>query len=78
MPRLPVVPGREVLRLLLRYGCELKSVRGSHHNLLNPGTNMSSTVPIHGNRDLDRAFFADILSQLGIDVGDFLDFMKNN
>jgi len=78
MPKIPVIPAKDMLRLLLKYGCDLKSVRGSHHNLLNPANNKSSTVPVHGKRDLDKSFFADILNQLGIDIDDFLDFMKNN
>ena len=76
MPKLPVIPAKEVLRLLLKYGCDLKNVRGSHHNVINPKNNKSSTVPIHGNRDLDKTFFAVILNQIGIDTDDFLEFMK--
>jgi hypothetical protein len=33
---------------------------------------------VHGGKDLGKGLFADILSQLGIDADDFLDFMKNN
>jgi len=76
MPKLPVIPAKELLRLVLKYGCVLHNVRGSHHNIYNPDTNKKSTIPIHGNRDLDKGFFADILDQLGIDVDDFLEFMK--
>jgi predicted RNA binding protein YcfA (HicA-like mRNA interferase family) len=78
MPKLPILPAKELLRLLLRYGCDLKNVRGSHHIILNPKNNKSSTVPIHGNRDIDRAFLADILNQLGVDADGFLEFIKNN
>ena len=78
MPKLPVIPAKEFLRLLLKYGCDLKSVRGSHHNITNPKNGRSSTVPVHGSRDIDKSFFADIIDQLGIDLEDFLDFMKKN
>ena len=78
MPKLPVLPAKVVLQLLLKYGCDLKSVKGSHHNLINPKNNKSSTIPVHGNRDLDKPFFADILNQLGIDIDEFLEFIENN
>jgi len=78
MPKLPVIPAKELLRLVLKYGCILHSIRGSHFNVYNPNNNKRSTIPIHGKRDLSKAFFANILNQLDIDVDDFLEFMKNN
>jgi len=78
MPKLPVIPAKEMLRLVLKYGCELKSVKGSHFTVRNPQNNKSSTIPVHGKRDLDKSFFADILTQLDIDLEDFLEFMKKN
>ena len=78
MPKLPVIPAKELLNLLLKYGCILHNVRGSHHIIYNPNTNRKSTIPIHGKRDLSKSFFADILEQLGIDIDEFGEFMKNN
>lgn|GEM_PF-6847337 len=31
MPRIPVLPAKDLLDYLLRYGCRLISVNGSHH-----------------------------------------------
>ena len=77
MPRLPVVPPKEFFRLLAKYGCQRISIRGSHHKLFNPATGMTSVVSVHSGRDVDKGTFADVLSQLGIDVQEFLDFMQN-
>ena len=78
MPKIPVVKAKDFFSFLLKYGCDKISVRGSHHKMFNPKTNMTSIVSVHGGQDLDRGSFSGALSQLGIDVNDFLEFIKNN
>ena len=39
MPKLPVIPAKEMLRLVLKYGCVLVSVKGSHFQIINPKNN---------------------------------------
>ena len=77
MPRLPVLPAKDILRLLIKYGCVLDSARGSHFKVRNLSNNKTTVIPIHGKKDLDKGFLADILSQLGIDVEEFLEFMQS-
>jgi len=76
MPKLPVIPAKELLRLLLKYGCVYISSKGSHFKIHNPKANRTTVIPVHSNRDLSKALFANILSQLDIDIDEFLDFMK--
>jgi predicted RNA binding protein YcfA (HicA-like mRNA interferase family) len=78
MPKIPIVKARDFYRYLLKYGCEHVSINGSHFKLRNPRTGKPSTIPVHGGNDLGKGLFADILSQLGIDADDFLDFMRDN
>ena len=78
MPKIPVVKAKVFLKILAKYGCEEVSIRGSHHKIFNPRTNMTSIVTVHGGQDLGKGSFSGVLSQLGIDVEDFLEFMKNN
>ena len=78
MPKIPIVKAYDFLNLIVKYGCEKISVRGSHHKMFNPQTGKTSIVSIHGGCDVDKGSFAGALSQLGIDIDDFLDFMKNN
>ena len=78
MPKLPVVSGKAFFRLLVKYGCQLVSIRGSHHKVFNPITNKTSVVVIHAGQDVDRGTFTSVLSQLGIDVSEFLGFIQNS
>ena len=74
MPKIPIVKGKDFLKMLDKYGCDPVSVRGSHHKVFNPKTNKTSVVTVHGGQDLDKGSLKGILNQLDID--DFLDFIK--
>jgi predicted RNA binding protein YcfA (HicA-like mRNA interferase family) len=75
MPKLPIMKAKDFYGYLLKYGCEHVSVNSSHFKVRWPKTNRPATVPIHGGKDIGKGLFADILSQLGIDVDDFLEFI---
>ena len=57
------------------YGCEIINVNGSHHKVIYK--NNTSTVAVH-KKDFDRGSFSGVLKQLGIDMNEFIEFMKNN
>ena len=78
MPKIPIVKAKDFLSLVEKYGCDEISVRGSHHKMFNPKTNETSIITVHGGQDLDKGTFSGVLKQLGIDIDDFLDFMKKN
>ena len=78
MPRLPVIPSKEMLRLLEMYGCVRIKTEGSHFKVENPINGKRTVVPIHGNRDLGKGLFKRILDQLDIDVNEFLKIMERN
>ena len=78
MPSLPVIPAKDLIDYLLKFGCVQVSVKGSHHKIEYPASGKRTPIPVHGNRDVDKAFLKAILSQLGIDVSEFLKFIKNN
>ena len=74
MPRIPVMKAKDFYRMLIRYGCIAISIKGSHHKIQNPRTSKVSVVTIHAGKDFDKGAFSSVLSQLGIDVDDFLKF----
>ncbi|MDR1328940.1 MAG: type II toxin-antitoxin system HicA family toxin [Oscillospiraceae bacterium] len=76
MHKLPVIKAKDMYGLLIQYGCEEKTVRGSHHKIYNPKTGRTSVIAIHSGKDVTRAVFAAILAQLGIDIDDFVRFIK--
>ena len=79
MPKLPIIRGKDFYDLLLKYGCiHIRIAKSSHFIVENPDNNNRSPVPIHAGKNIGKGLFASILKQLGIDIDDFLDFMKNN
>jgi predicted RNA binding protein YcfA (HicA-like mRNA interferase family) len=76
MPRLPVMRSKDFLKSLIAFGCEEISVNGSHHKVVYPATGKVAPVPVHKGEDMNRGFLAGILAQLGIDVDEFLKFIK--
>ncbi|MCL2494045.1 MAG: type II toxin-antitoxin system HicA family toxin [Oscillospiraceae bacterium] len=78
MPDIPVMRSKDFLKCLLRFGCEEIHVRGSHHKLYYPETGLAAPVAVHGGKDITKAVFIGTLKQLGIDVDEFLAFIKKN
>ena len=55
MPNLPVISEKELLGHLLRFGCVLVSVRGSHHKVEYPVSDRSAPIPIYAiEMSIDR------------------------
>ena len=77
MPKIPVVKAKDFHKYLLRYGCIGVRVNGSHHRVYNPKTDKYSTITIHAGKDFDKGSFSGLLSQLEIDVEDFIKFIDN-
>lgn len=75
MPKIPVIKAKDFYSFLIKYGCREISVRGSHHKIYNPNTNKTSVVSIHSGQDVDKGSFAGILSQLEIDIDEFIRFV---
>ena len=78
MPKIPIIKAKDFRKYLIKYGCEDVSTKGSHFKIYNPTTNKTSMVAIHGGDDVDRGSFSGVLNQLGIDVDEFIKFIKNN
>ena len=76
MPKIPIIKAKDFIKFLDKYGCEEISVRGSHHKIYNPVNSRTSVIAIHGSQDLDKGSFSGILKQLGIDIDDFIKFIK--
>jgi predicted RNA binding protein YcfA (HicA-like mRNA interferase family) len=66
--RLPVVSGRQMIRILERLGYQVSRRRGSHVRLRHPDSKRCrpTTVPLH--RELTRGTLLDILSDAGMTV----------
>ncbi|MDP9106834.1 MAG: type II toxin-antitoxin system HicA family toxin [Candidatus Eremiobacteraeota bacterium] len=70
MGRSPRIPGRDVLRGLLRRGFTLSHVKGSHHFLRGPGGRVV-IVPVHSAQTLAPGTLRSIVRQSGLTAGEF-------
>ena len=64
MSRLPVISGRELVRVLRQVGFELDRQKGSHMILFRPEPKTTLSVPDH--RELDRGTLRSLLRQAGV------------
>ena len=71
MTKLPVIGGKCLLNLLQDLGFEITRIEGSHHALRHPD-GRATTVPVHGNEDINRPLLRRILEQAGISREEYL------
>jgi predicted RNA binding protein YcfA (HicA-like mRNA interferase family) len=76
MHKIPVVKAKDFYSLLIKYGCEAVSIRSSHYKIRNPKNGRVSVITIHSGKDYDKGAFSSTLGQLGINLDDFLNFIK--
>ena len=76
MARLPVVPFREVDRVLLRLGFAAVRQKGSHMFYRHPD-GRTTTVPHHGGRDIAPPLLRKILDDIGVTPEGFLGVLRS-
>ena len=71
-PRLPVISGDDLVRVLRKFSYEIVRQKGSHVRLRNEGNpkRLPVTVPLH--RELARGTLKSILADAGLTVQDVL------
>lgn len=72
MPKLPVLSGRELIRLLQKAGFEVVRQKGSHVSLAKG--EFRTVVPLHDK--LARGTLRDILNQWGLSRDDLFNLMQ--
>ena len=76
MPRLPIVKTRELIRVLTRVGFFEYHRVGSHAQFKH-SDGRRVTVPIHYGKDLKSGTLRGILSDIDINVEEFILILKN-
>ena len=71
MPRLPVLPARDILKALRRAGFEIVSQRGSHIKLRRVRAGEVRTVIVPDCPEVPRGVLLSILRQAGLSREDF-------
>ena len=76
MPKLPVVSGRDMLRVLERRGWVFDRQTGSHVIMADPTTGVTVSVPVHGSRDMTPGSVRAIIGAVGLSVEEFRRLLK--
>ncbi|MEI6214994.1 MAG: type II toxin-antitoxin system HicA family toxin [Desulfuromonadales bacterium] len=58
--------GKEIIKKLKALGWQMKSVNGSHHQMIKDGVKV--TVPVHGTRDVKIRTLLSIEKQSGVNL----------
>ncbi len=64
------ISGKRLRRILERRGRVLVDTSGSHHKFRSPDATRTTTIPIHGNRDLKPGAQRSIMKDAGLTEGD--------
>lgn len=74
MSIIPILAARAIIQKLMRAGFRFLYAKGSHYFFRHPLTKRTTSVPMHGGKDIGRNLLGKILKQAGISVKDFLGF----
>lgn len=76
MDVLPVLSGKDLIKVLVRTGFEVVRVNGSHHRLKHEDGRVT-TVPMHTNRDLPKGLLRKIIREdLRLTLAQFNELLK--
>lgn len=71
MASLPVISGKNLIKILEKLGFEVVRIKGSHYRLKHSDGRLT-TVPVHGNDDIPKGLLHKIIREdLQISLQDF-------
>lgn len=72
MSKLPLLTAKELIKVLLRLGFELKRQKGSH-KFFQHNDGRTTVIPDHGSEQIDRGLLNKIIKQdLMMSIDDFM------
>ena len=75
MQKLPVLSGREVIKILTGIGFEPRRRKGSHVILIKETEEGKRAVVVPDHREIDRGTLAEIIRQAGLKRSEFLQLL---
>jgi len=73
MSRLPLLTAKELIKILLKIGFELKRQKGSH-KFFQHNDGRTTVIPDHGTEQIDRGLLSKIIKQdLMMSIDEFMD-----
>ena len=74
MHKIPLLSGREVVKIFRRLGWEIARQRGSHIILVKEGHIATLSVPDH--REVARGTLRSLITRAGLNIEEFLNALK--
>lgn len=71
MPQVPLISGREVVRLFGHFGWQIARQRGSHIILVKQGARATLSVPDH--KEVARGTLRSLIRAAGLTIDEFLE-----
>ncbi|MEW6202807.1 MAG: type II toxin-antitoxin system HicA family toxin [bacterium] len=75
MTRLPVITGKDAIETFKKAGFYEASVVGSHHVLKKERHFYNLSIPVHGNKPLDRGLLRRLIRDSGLTVDEFTNLL---
>lgn len=75
MPKLVVLSGKKLLRILMKHNYTVLRRKGSHV-FVEDREGRGTVIPVHSNEDLGKGILRSILSDLELSVGDLLKMLR--
>lgn len=72
MPKIPIVNGNQLIKVLTKQGFVLNRINGSHHILIHLQKQITVSVPVHKGKTLGKGITLSIIKDAGFTVEEFL------
>ncbi len=72
MPKIPIINGTKLVKILKKKGFVLNRIRGSHHILIHQEKQITVSIPVHKSTTLGRGITLAIIKDAGITTEEFL------
>ena len=72
MPKIPIINGSQLIKILKKNGFVLNRINGSHHILIHLQKQITVSVPVHKGKTLGKGITLAILKDAGITTEEFL------
>ncbi len=77
MPHLPVISGKDLIKILTLIGFSVVRINGSHHRLKHSDGRVT-TVPVHKNDTIPKGLLRKIIREdLEMEIDEFVQLLKN-
>lgn len=76
MPKVPIINGAKLIKVLKKNGFVLNRIRSSHHILIHQEKQITVSVPVHKGTTLGRGITMAIIKDAGITTEEFLRLLK--